>query len=127
MSQTLEQKRAQYAHKFITIDCKNNSIDTVKLLTLIRKTPTMVIQNGLGQTLAFLLADAKGDKAEPSYIFYAFMQKWLCEKEHPCQVYKGDDELMQQLIHGNRSDYIRAQQEILALFNWLKKFADAWL
>lgn len=125
MSQTLEQKRAQYAHSFITQDCEN--VDRAKLLTLIRKTPTMIIQNGLGQSLAFLLADAGDNRQEASYQLYSFMQTWLCKEGQPARVYTGDADLISQLIKNQRSDYIRAQQEILALFNWLKKFADAWL
>ena len=125
MSQTLEQKRAQYAHGFITQGCEN--VDRDKLLTLIRKTPTMIIQNGLGQSLAFLLADAGDNRLEASYQLYHFMQIWLCEKGRPARVYTGEGDLIDQLIQNSRSEYAQAQHEILAMFNWLKKFADAWL
>jgi hypothetical protein len=34
---------------------------------------------------------------------------------------------MRQLVEGDRAKYLRAQEEAVALFTWLKKFADAYL
>ena len=127
MSQTLEQRRAQYALAFIR---SRGSDDNEKLLTFIRKMPVQILQNGLGQTLAYLLADAARNttpQGAPSRQLYGFLETWLCEAEHPCQVYNGEGELIDQLISGSRPEYMRAQQEVLTVLVWLKKFADAWL
>jgi len=142
MSRTLEQKRAQYSLEFIQ-GLRNDQVATGdmpeinatlrdKLNTLIQKAPVQIMQNGMGQLLAFLLADnggKTGKHREPSKIFYDFLAGWLCgptEPAYPCRIYSQGD-LIKQLCDGDRRQYIRTQQEALALLTWTKKFAAAWL
>lgn len=139
MNRTREQKRAHNALQFIKIDAARlTSSNKQKLHTHIRKAPVQVLQNGLGQMLAFLAADNGGkrngehkDERKPSGIFYDYLKDWLCgamDTDHPCRVYpETETGLLEQLVAGDRNQYIQAQRETLALFNWLKKFADAWL
>lgn len=128
MSQTIEQRRAFYALESANTWATQGN-DLAKFKTLTPKIPTMILQNGLGQTLSFILPMTVGDK--PSHAadqLYQFMQNWLCgtarSEERPCIVYTSGD-LIEQLISGSREDYMWAQQETLALFNWLKKFVEA--
>ena len=132
MIRTLEQKRAKFCLEFIR-KFENDEQRKEKLRTLIQKSPVFILQNGLGQLLAYLLADNAGEKGEhqkASGILYCHLQEWLCgekgEDNCPCRIYR-DGELIKQVIAGNRKDYIRAQEECLALLNWLKKFAETWL
>jgi len=128
MVKTLEQKRALFAMKAI----KNGNAEYYRH---VRKMPAMILNNGLGQALAFLLADDEGKKKEPSYLLYQDLSKWLCENNHntsklppeqaPCCVYFGKDDLLDALMKGNRFQYLQAQNEALKLLVWLKKFADA--
>lgn len=125
MSRTLEQRRAEFALEFINGQLQG---DKEKLSTHIHKSPSLILQCGLGQALAFLLADA-GKEQKPSKILYEKLQEWLCgtpDEKHPVRVYE-ETELIEALIKGTRSDYFRAQEESLMLFNWLKKFAAAKL
>ncbi len=122
---TLEQKRARAAMEFVQRH-RNNSGQRAKLRTLIQRSPVMILQNGLGQTLAFLLADA-GDGQEgrnAAGLLHDRLEQWLC-RERP--IYHQEGGLMTQLTAGSRHDYLRAQQEALALLGWMKKFAEAWL
>lgn len=127
MSRTVEQKRAAFALNFVTAFQGSKA----ELATHIQKTPIRILQNGLGQALAFLLANNEGktgDKRKSSGTLYDHLQKWLCEAGQPCRVYDGTaGDLMKQVVEGNRAQYLRAQQEALALFTWLKKFSDAYL
>ena len=127
MNRTLEQPRATYALRFIT----GFTGDKTKLSTHIQKTPIRILQNGLGQALAFLLADSEGDTGSPSCTLYDHLQDWLCgpyTNDRPCRVYDGQQyNLIKQLIEGRRDEYLLAQEEALKLFTWLKKFADAYL
>lgn len=124
MSQTLEQKSAVYAMNFVT--CYTG--DKAKLSTHIQKTPIRILQNGLGQALAFLLADDDNKRKEPSYKLYLHLQGWLCGADSPCRVYQTQEcNLMKQLIEGDRVQYLHAQEEAIRLFAWLKKFAKAYL
>lgn len=127
MSHSVEQNRATYALNFV----QPFSGDKAKLQTHIQKTPIRVLQNGLGQALAFLLADSEGKTNTPSHQLYDHLQEWLCgatSDGRPCRIYSGQQcNLMKQLIEGDRQQYMLAQEEALKLFTWLKKFADAYL
>ena len=65
MSRTREQHRAQYALKFVKEYVRNQSQffeNKAKMHTHIQKASIQILQNGLGQMLAFLLADNEGKK-----------------------------------------------------------------
>lgn len=134
MSRTIDQKRAAFALAFVHEH--KEQVYKEKLLTHILKAPAQTLQNGLGQMLAFLLADNEGNwsdhKIKPSGILYQQIEKWLCGTDvpdsYPCRVYSGDTPcLIKQVMDGSRQDYIRAERETLALLGWMKKFAEAWL
>lgn len=137
MSRTLEQRRAAFALAFIDNQQQRlGKEDKEKLNTHIHKSPSLILQCGLGQTLAFLLADAgkkestDAGKAPKPSILYNTLQNWLCGAEdddiHPMRVYR-QTKLIEALVSGSRSEYFRAQEEALMLLNWLKKFVDAKL
>ncbi|MGI6539205.1 MAG: type III-B CRISPR module-associated protein Cmr5 [Bacillota bacterium] len=46
----------------------------------IRKMPTMVLTNGLGQTLAFLLQKDEGRRSGPEYIVYDMIAEWIVDE-----------------------------------------------
>lgn len=130
MRRTVEQTRAKFALAFIGRQKTELGDDgKAKLNTHIHKSPSLILQCGLGQTLAFLLADAKGESTQPSMLLYKELQTWLCGQQgdnYPMRVYIGTN-LLDELLDGSRAEYFRAQEESLMLFNWLKKFADAKL
>lgn len=121
MTRTLEQERASFAMKKVLISLSEE--DKGKYATLIRKLPAMVIHNGLGQSMAYLLADDEGKKQRPSWKLYESLQEWLCNRRN---IYQGTD-LIESLMEGERKNYLYAQQEALSLLAWMTKFADAYL
>ncbi len=122
---TLEQKRAQFAWEQINKVRNQKKYSPAKVAMHLRRLPAMVLTNGLGQTLAFLLADSKNNKDGPSYVVYAMLAEWLITKRH---LYEGkQEELLYHLAKGDRAKYQQAQEEVWALLNWLKKCADAYL
>ncbi|MGH8608165.1 MAG: type III-B CRISPR module-associated protein Cmr5 [Gammaproteobacteria bacterium] len=131
MNRTLEQRRAAYALEFVT---RNTGEQANQLDTHIQNTPIRILQNGLGQALAFLLANNErksGAERKASGLLYDHLEVWLCgprNDDMPCRIYDGQQcNLMKQLITGERSQYLLAQDESLALFAWLKMFAKAYL
>lgn len=123
MNRTLEQHRAKFA--LAEINKKKSSGDAAAYGRHVRRLPAMILNNGLGQALAFLLADDKS----PSKALYVDLQTWLCgvcNEKYPRRVY-GEGDLIQLLMDGDRNKYIHAQQELLSLLTWMKKFADAYL
>lgn len=124
MSQTLEQKRAKYALQIVMKQKDTGNAEGYG--RHVRKLPAMILNNGLGQALAFLLADGK----EPSKKLYEDMQEWLrgeSKADRPRRIYAGSEELIKLLMAGDRSQYLQAQDETLKLLTWMKKFADAYL
>ena len=123
MSQTLGQKRAKYALDVISRAEDNGGEDYGRH---VRKLPAMILNNGLGQALAFLLADDEGKKQKASWQLYNDLQAWLCKVENPRCIYK-NSELIKSLMDNDRSKYLQAQDEALKLLVWMTKFADAYL
>jgi CRISPR-associated protein Cmr6 len=124
MNRTLEQHRAKFALDTINKE-KSNADNAAAYGRNVKRLPAMILNNGLGQAMAFLLADDK----TPSKVFYKDMQTWLCgvcDDTHPRRVYLNAD-LIKELMDGDRSSYIQAQQEALRLLTWMKKVADAYL
>jgi len=135
MSQALEQKRAKYALDAVTKAKENDGEKKGEGYGRhVRKLPAMILNNGLGQALAFLLADAEGKKEKASWRLYEDLQTWLYgadDEDKPRRVYPAQDGLQSPLIDSlmsnDRSQYLQAQDEALKLLVWMKKFADAYL
>lgn len=139
MTRLLEQKRAAFALRFVLRfveeEGHRNQAEQQKMATHIQKTPVRILNNGLGQALAFLLADNEGKRGgerKPSGRLYDKLEEWLCgdpDDERPMRVYKspGQPNLVKQLMEGSREQYLLAQEEALRLFVWLRKFAEAYL
>lgn len=126
MNRTLEQRRAAFALGFIE---GQHGTDRERLMTHLHKLPVRVQTNGLGQALAFLMAEAGSNKNSVAGRLCGQLEDWLCgsrSDDRPCRVYP-NGALMKQLVIGDRASYLRAQEETLLLGNWLKRFGEAYL
>lgn len=137
MRRLLSQQRAAFALRKtqgFSDPARNpsNERKSDKMSTHLHKTPIRILSNGLGQALAFLLADNEGEigvKRKESGQLYDWLTEWLCgeaDEIQPSRVYPEGD-LIALLMAGNRRTYLCAQEEALLLFDWLTKFADAYL
>lgn len=120
--QTVQQQRAQFAWKEVGEVANNLRAD---YLGTVRSAPAMVINNGLGATLAFQLS--KGCAQE---VLYEQLERWLCDQNRPVlpaqdTAHVGKHRLVRRLLAGNSARYRRATAETLALLEWLKRFAEA--
>ena len=126
---TLEQKRALYALNTIRAHERKGKGYRDTYLTVVRGLPGMILQNGLGQALAFLLARAEGKRQGPEYQLYTELQTWLVgarDADHQERVYPAGD-LLDALVSGTRQQFQQAQVRALDLMAWMRKFADAYL
>lgn len=117
---TVEQQRAAQAWNYVTN--LPGRYDANKYGTLARKLPSSIQANGLGQTLAFLLAKAKGKDDEHQAI-YNHLSAWVMLK-----LGQKDDaqyKLLEWIITQPSSTYRRAATEAMAFAHWLKRFAEA--
>lgn len=124
MGRTLEQERAAFALDRVNGWRDKRANDRESYARFVQRFPAMVLTSGLGQALAFLLADNEGGH-KPSGILYSDLGEWLVVRR---KLYQGTaDELIDLLISGDRSTYQQATEEALGLLAWLSRFADAFL
>ncbi|MBI4749716.1 MAG: type III-B CRISPR module-associated protein Cmr5 [Acidobacteria bacterium] len=116
---TIEQARATAAWNNIQ-EVKGQDFEA-KYSSWAKKFPALVLNNGLGQALAFLRAKNKDEHQA----LYSHFSRWVTS-----QIYRtSDNELLERLIgsHSNSLDYRHATTETLAFAGWLKRFAEAEL
>lgn len=122
--QSLDQRRAKHALKCIRERQKDGTKQS-DYLSYVKALPATILQNGLGQAMATLLAKG-GNKSAPHRRLYEDVQSWLCvgDKESPFHD-KGD--LLEAITQNDQQHYLKAQAEAQAYLIWLKKFAAAFL
>ena len=115
--ETMQQKRAKFALEAL----KNEEISK-DLANFIVGTPTMLLSNGLGQTMAFLMA--KMDKKERKFVFDV-IKEYLCKNYEDYFTSQDDKEFMMQFHNIDFYKQIEMQNEILKMPEWLKRYARA--
>ncbi len=130
----IERVRARHALQAIE---QLQGQDVKNYVSYVKALPAGILQNGLGQAMATLLAAAKGQPAmqnnqvnEAHRLLYDHLETWLCRADESPSPYIGNctaNDLMQTIVQESESDYLLAQIEALAYLAWLKKFAVAYL
>jgi len=131
MSQTLSQKRSTFALLEIR-DLSAKASNLADFAKLAQSLPAMVLQNGFAQALAFLLSKGTDDKGrnikENDRHIQAFdiIVKWLSESGIVQTTNRGE---AVRAISGqlSQANYLHAQQEALAVLEWVKRYANAGL
>ncbi len=119
----LEQGRAAQAYQYAVEGSKLSKNKEYK--SYVKKMPMLIKTNGLGAAVAF--AFAKGSKNgiaqtnEPWGLIYNQLEKWLTSKGEKIQ----NNQLAQYLTKTSSASYRSMTIEVLALLNWMKRFADA--
>ncbi len=118
MPQSLEQKRAAYAWGCV----HGVSSDYVNLA---KAAPSLIMGNGLMQTLAFFKSKDKDHHRK----LLDDILKWLTRPEAACTFLTSHDfsQAMEKLSAPNVSSeqYLHATQEALAILKWIRQFAAA--
>ena len=118
---TLGQKRAEFAlEKVLEIpqslkkDFKSFSAGA----------PSMILQNGFGQALAFWVS--KGNAKHTKHIIlFGMLKEWLIKNNFVQPQYESSLEFIKALSTMKQNSYIAAQKEALALLEWVKRYANA--
>ena len=125
--QTKQQKRAAFALKRVKEfkeDLKENSKEFHELANFIVGVPNMILSNGLGQTLAFLLT--KKDKQRTTF---RVIKDWLeCADNHFFDEphAKSERDFLERFTTVDQRVYLDMQDETLRLMEWLKRYARAF-
>lgn len=119
--QTEDQKRAAQAWNCVARVKETGFSKEYK--SLAQKLPSYILTNGLGQTLAFLKAKGKGDRASAHEALYVHLSEWVTAQ------ITGDanDRLLAWVMQRDSASYRRTTVEALAFIAWLKRFAEAEL
>jgi CRISPR-associated protein Cmr5 len=91
--------------------------------SVVMKSPTMIITNGLGQTLAFLKSKGKNDENKPEEKLYKDIEGWLNKRVK----WTAKGELIEKVIALPNDKFRYATSETLSYLSWMKRFADAVL
>ncbi len=124
MKQTIQQKRAAFALTEVEA-AKARLGNSSEYKSYASGFPAMIQMNGLGQAAAFYRSKGVGSdaKARAYQALYDTLSNWLQKPEQP---YHNQD-LLQGITTKNMQAYMLAQAEALALLDWVKKFAKAYM
>lgn len=118
MPQSLDQKRAAYAWS-------RKDHFTTDYTNLAKAAPSLIMTNGLMQTLAFFKSKGKDHHEK----LLGDVLGWLRNPEAACPFITSDQfsDAMNQLASANLSSeqYLHATQEALAILKWIRHFAAA--
>ena len=127
--QSLSQRRAKHALAAIR-DLENKEYG--HYVSYVNGLSAAILQNGLGQALATLIAGAKVNESRRSKdeaaheSLYRQISKWLCDPREDAP-YSDKGDVLEAITQHGEDAYLRAQAEALAYLEWLKKFANAFL
>ncbi len=119
-------KRAAFAYECAK-EVKEKNIEPKEYKAYCKKLPMMIKTNGLGATLAFVRGKANGSgKGSKAYkkIEEQFLD-WLAEKSHLSDVIgTKSGNLDGRVIALESAEYRAVTIELLALLNWMRRFAE---
>ncbi len=128
---TLGQKRAEFAlNEVLNIQC-----DKKEFKNFSAGAPSMILQNGFGQALAFWMSkgtdkNLRVNQDDKHIVLFDMIKKWLS--------FQGNDfrntfvegaktrvDFIRHLSTMDQNQYLDAQKETLALLEWIKRYANA--
>jgi CRISPR-associated protein Cmr5 len=117
----LEQGRASFCYEKV-IEAKNKLGDNATdYKSYVKKAPMYIKTNGLGAALAFMKAKGKEKKAWD--VIYHQVTEWI-DKDSKNIIYTEGKDLVEIVVSLETPDYRAWTNEVLALFNWLRRFAE---
>jgi len=119
MIKSKEQERAKKAWEMVK-SIPNNIIENYA--SLVKSVPVMILTNGLGQTLAFIVSKSKTEEYK---LLYEHLSKWLSDNVVWTKSDHISDDLIERVINEKSQGYRMATEEALAFLAWVKRFATA--
>lgn len=122
--QSMEQHRAEFALTKIQNIATGPENVQVEVRRYLNGLPALIRMNGLGQALAFYRMQGNGSSHE---LIYRIVGEWLCQGTSQGRVFTQNADVLTAITRGDMFAYMAAQNEALALLEWLKKFGIALL
>lgn len=112
----IEKERAIFAYKKVDEAVENQGIKQSEYKSYCKKIPSLIQTNGLSSTFAFIFS-----KNNTTYtLIYDQVDEWLKYRYN----IDSSEELIERLIKLDSTKYKKETIEVLALFSWLRRFAE---
>ena len=122
---SMDQERAEFALKKIqAILGGTDQSHKAEVRRYLNNLPALIRMNGLGQALAFFRMKGEGTAHDA---IYRMVGTWLCDANSKGRIFSEDADVLTSITQSDMAHYMAAQNEALALLQWLKKFAVALL
>ena len=122
---SMDQERAEFALKKIqAILGGADQSHKAEVRRYLNNLPALIRMNGLGQALAFFRMKGEGTAHNA---IYRMVSTWLCDASSKGRIFSEDADVLTSITQSDMAHYMAAQNEALALLQWLKKFAVALL
>ena len=130
------QKRATYALEKVKayLDSLKSENDKKEFKSFVAGLHAMILQNGFGLTMAFLLSKQKNLERTKQKEAFDQIKQWVVEYSEITKHYFKDTNARNNdkdfLLHLNKLDQIQyrtIQQEALNLLEWMKRYAAAFV
>jgi len=121
----IEKGRAEFAYKCVKeVKDKNYAKD---YRSYVKKIPSMILSNGAGQTLAFI--KSKSNNKEAYKDIYKQINEYFTNKDIPTITKpENKEDILDWIVScDSKTDYRYITGELLALFNWLRRFAEGMI
>ncbi|SFM73748.1 type III-B CRISPR module-associated protein Cmr5 [Thermodesulforhabdus norvegica] len=121
---TVSQERAGFAYDKAAKAVKK--VDARDFSSFVAGLPAMILQNGLGHTLCFLLAKAadqnngKYKRDEKHYLAFEAVAGWLSERKMLRFDSSKPTDLINEICRKNSSELMAMQEEALRFLEWFK-------
>lgn len=127
---SIAQLRAQYAlGKVDEIKSKyNNDLNNKNYKSFVAGCPTMILQNGLGQALAFWAAKSKNNPVKKEGQIIEVIRKWFKDQNNQLKIENEDPkDFIEKLMQKNQNEFVLIQKETLLMLEWYKRYVNAFL
>lgn len=126
---SIAQIRAQYTlAKVDEIKTNFNKLNNKNYKSFVAGCPTMILQNGLGQALAFWAAKSKLNLGKKEGQILEVIRGWFGRPENPLKLESIDcKDFIQKLMQKNQNEFILFQKETLLMLEWYKRYVNAFL
>ena len=122
---SMDQERAEFALKKIqSIVASPDETHKKEVRRYLNNLPALIRMNGLGQALAFFRMKGEGTAHASIYLMVG---AWLCDAGSKGRIFSESADVLSAITQSDMAHYMAAQNEGLALLQWLKKFAVALL
>ncbi len=127
---TKAQERAKFAYEKVKEALEILGKGSAKeFSSFVSGLPAMILQNGLGHTLCFLLAKAadqnkgrykKKDKEAKHWLAFEALAEWLKERNFLSYDPEQPTKIVDEITGKNALDYLALQEEALRFLEWFK-------